>query len=804
MKINNQVHQISNGNPGNKSLFMYEKPILKIPQNEQFIFFTFNEEIQSLEAHFVNEETKISEQYKIGSYPIEMCYNMECHTELSIDNCFYLVNKNKIEFYCEKCSQDKISIVKLPILANISFNNKKIIELLKSYLERNKKSSNSNSVKEMGALIKFTELFLILFDIFNEKEEFNKRALFIQNYLDNLFLYLEIVNKLKMENLYLFLRNMVVFVATEKNKNILMNFADYYSRYAKKFNVSQIQFFILDDIFKQHHEIYSKMIKNEIKMDNFSQNTLLLQMKFDFNSIKKKVSDNKISWLQMEMNIDALKQKIINFLRTYYNSYNYISSKKVLERKFINEILFILFKYHHQSFESIKETDNIIHAIQKELSNIIKFLDKSKDEAAFELLEKIKKENAYLENKKQNKKDNKKNRGSFQKNSVKQENNSEKRISLTDEEKSILMEYSLSNTEDSYTVIYASKLKNPKGITADKLQVIIEFLFFIRDKTIDTIHLLNETVVLFFHFLNKNSLDKQAGQKEGIQINNNKEEDFYDDDDDNYYIEELKKDFNIKYSKNSKLENKKIFKNISIQPTNQIRCVSALDYIFKSINNNNEDYTNEINYLYENVVLPERNRIQPVTQLNNEEEENYWLGLKSNIYSEFDKFNYKFKNDPMYDSIINYLKQYVNSKRKDKIPTTPNEIQFYEDYVDNFKNFKELFVMHEEVEKYINIIDQQNKVLKKLQLIKKKYKYIQKKMQDYLNTNIENYSQYYEEWKIKETKFVLKNYKYDELLTDLNKLIPENEIMKISGKDKKNFTLILYMFQKDYFLKDFL
>ena len=62
------------------------------------------------------------------------------------------------------------------------------------------------------------------------------------------------------------------------------------------------------------------------------------------------------------------------------------------------------------------------------------------------------------------------------------------------------MEYSLSNTEDSYTAIYASKLKNPKGIIADKFQIIIEFLFFIRDNIIDTIHLLNETVVLFFIF----------------------------------------------------------------------------------------------------------------------------------------------------------------------------------------------------------------------------------------------------------------------------------------------------------------
>ena len=79
-------------------------------------------------------------------------------------------------------------------------------------------------------------------------------------------------------------------------------------------------------------------------------------------------------------------------------------------------------------------------------------------------------------------------------------------------------------------------------------------------------------------------MHKLAEQKEGIQIKNNIEDDYSDDDDnDNYYIEELKKDFNIKYSKNFKLENKKIF--ISIQSSNQIRCVLDLDYIFKSTNN---------------------------------------------------------------------------------------------------------------------------------------------------------------------------------------------------------------------------
>ena len=35
-------------------------------------------------------------------------------------------------------------------------------------------------------------------------------------------------------------------------------------------------------------------------------------------------------------------------------------------------------------------------------------------------------------------------------------------------------------------------------------------------------------------------------------------------------------------------------------------------------------------------------------------------------------------------------------------------------------------------------------------------------------------------------------------------LIPKNEILNISGKDKKNFLLILYLFQQDHFLKDYI
>ena len=63
-------------------------------------------------------------------------------------------------------------------------------------------------------------------------------------------------------------------------------------------------------------------------------------------------------------------------------------------------------------------------------------------------------------------------------------------------------------------------------------------------------------------------------------------------------MEELKKEFNNKSSKNYKKDNQKLFNNL----ISEIGCFSALDYIFS--NNPYYDYEKEINYLFENIVLP--------------------------------------------------------------------------------------------------------------------------------------------------------------------------------------------------------
>ena len=134
--------------------------------------------------------------------------------------------------------------------------------------------------------------------------------------------------------------------------------------------------------------------------------------------------------------------------------------------------------------------------------------------------------------------------------------------------------------------------------------MILEFLFFIRDKTNDIIHLLNETSSLFFEFLNQNSPKKNANKNETTEeekneINDNDNDEIEEEDDDSDYIfdmEELKKEFKSNYSNNYKKENAKLIKNLSVKPASQINCISALDYIFS--NNPYNDYKNEISYFF--------------------------------------------------------------------------------------------------------------------------------------------------------------------------------------------------------------
>ena len=115
-----------------------------------------------------------------------------------------------------------------------------------------------------------------------------------------------------------------------------------------------------------------------------------------------------------------------------------------------------------------------------------------------------------------------------------------------------------------------------------------------------------------------------------------------------------------------------------------------------------------------------------------------------------------------------------------------------------------MFNIKKNVKDYIKLIESEELTLKKLELVNEKYMYIQKEIKNYLKPNEENYLFYYEEWKKKNQKFVVENYELKDLFNDLNKLIPKDAKIKITKKDKRNFSLILYLFQTGYFLKDYI
>ena len=805
MDVGNQIQFNSNGNSGKNGLIWCKIPIFEIPPNEDILIsFMFNEEINTIESHLLNQNSSALKKYQINSYPVEKCKICKC--ELYVDNFFFLDKIDNFELYCNNCCHDKEPNNGLN---KNYFVNQQINEKLNLYLKKNKYSSTSQYIKAMEDLIIFTYKAASLEGFFRESKVFQKYYLYLNKYITTLTSYLKIVDEFKMENLFLFLKNFIVISSCKNDNSVFISFFNHYYDNIKNFNISSFQLSILNNIVGKNMKLASVFLGNAEFQIKKNKIKLKREISDDFSSLKIKLANKKISWLRKEIKIKEIKNNIINFLRNYNYSYNYISSKKVLERKFINSILFTLFKYHHEKFDKVKESDNLINALQKELQNILRFLGDSKEDIVTGLKQKITYEYKLLESKKKsNKPGNKKSNIT--------EKITKKKLSLTIKEKDLLQNYLLSASEDSYTTITASKSNSPGIINYKKLQVITEFLFFIRDKTVNIIHLLNKNVLIFFEFLNQCCPNKkeEKQKEEQIEINEIKNEgDEYSSDDDvddedvdidnDDYIEELKNDFNTSFSKAYEKKNKDIFKSQKIKTKNEINLTSALKYIFYSSSDN--DFSNEINYLYENVVLPKRNKGIELPKIEKEKnEENYRKIFQERIEKIFNELDNKFKNDPLYNQIMEYLNEFIQSKKKDKLNSAPQNIQFYEENVDNFLCFKQVFIMLKEVKEYLKIMDLENNCLKKLKLIKEKYKYVLEGLEKYLIPNHENYQKYYEEWKAKYTNLVVKDYELKDLLEDLEKLIPSQEVIEISGRDKRNFNLILYLFQNDYFLKDYI
>ena len=66
---------------------------------------------------------------------------------------------------------------------------------------------------------------------------------------------------------------------------------------------------------------------------------------------------------------------------------------------------------------------------------------------------------------------------------------------------------------------------------------------------------------------------------------------------------------------------------------------------------------------------------------------------------------------------MKYFNELAQAKKTDKLKVVLEKIQFYEEYVDNFPYFKQVFIMAREVKECLKILDLENDSLEKLQLI---------------------------------------------------------------------------------------
>ena len=150
------------------------------------------------------------------------------------------------------------------------------------------------------------------------------------------------------------------------------------------------------------------------------------------------------------------------------------------------------------------------------------------------------------------------------------------------------------------------------------------------------------------------------------------------------------------------------------------------------------------NYLFENIVLPNSSE-NKIYALDNNKENFYYKSLQNNFDSAFNSLSEQFKDDPLYNTFIDYYSNLVDKKRKKINIIDPKIIEFYENNVENFSKFKNLLIMKAEADECMKKIKLNDETLKKMKYIKKKYQLIKKEMKKFLYPNQELYLEYYEE-----------------------------------------------------------
>ena len=455
------------------------------------------------------------------------------------------------------------------------------------------------------------------------------------------------------------------------------------------------------------NEIISNFFNKYLKKDDDIKFYLFSKI----NELSSQIKETYIEELISQ--IKAIKLDINSTISNYYNSFKLLVEKKVIERKIINILIYLILKKNHSLFLTVNESEAIINAILKELKKILSFLNNKTDKISKDLINKIIKEISYIEKKKiENSIIKDKKLNSIIKNYKRgnallaTEIISYSNIQISDNEKKVLSNFLIEYTDnESFYSIKVNKNISNTIIEPNKLEVIIEFLFFLRDKTIDIIHILNSNSSFFFSLLNHEEIsdnnDNEKIKNNQIMIKNGKindeneeeEEDDYSDEN----LNELKQEIIYDTSKKVKNQNKKIFEKIKIKEIEEVKCKNAIDYVFYKIEE--VDCKKEVDYLYKNIIMPKSNKdkilynpfFRRLQQTNNLKNIPKFEKIKNDIKSAYNELDNNFKEDPFYNNFQEYFQNIAKQFKEDEIFVTKRIIQFYNEYVEGFKEYEELY-----------------------------------------------------------------------------------------------------------------
>ena len=513
-------------------------PLISLPKTKnEFLLFLYEEEENTIKIYFGGKEKQLI-KYTINDLFIEKC-NL-CKENLNLNNSYYYSKNSTLEFYCNNCINSKNEFKKLVNSIENTFEENELINKLKKYNEKNTNKENTKYADIINDLIKLTKYFLYYLDIFKKYPNgFESTIKIINNYLENLSFYFDEIMKINMNYLYLFVRNIFIPCLYDYDKFwFIKKFTVYFKE--TNFNIPYLRTLILKRIVrntfhfdinkkKEYYSLYEDLVFNEI-ISNFLNNYLFPKKDEDLkyflfskiNDLSSKINETYIKELISE--IKRIKSEINSTISNYYNSFKLLVGKKVIERKIINILIYLIIKKHYSLFNPVKESESILNVTLKELKKILSFLNNKTDKTSKDLKNKIITEISYIENKKLENtiiKDKKLNsliknykRGNIL---ITNEIISSSNIQISDNEKKILSNFLIEYTDnESFSQIKINKNLSNTIIEPNKLEVIIEFLFFLRDKSIDIIHILNSNASNFFSLINHEEINKERANTEFI------------------------------------------------------------------------------------------------------------------------------------------------------------------------------------------------------------------------------------------------------------------------------------------------